>query len=450
MEMTLVEQRKGFPSEGYRVDERIRLLRKLKKEILKSEDRIYEALCMDLHKSRSESYLTEVGIVIKEIDHVIKNIRKWSRKKRVGSGISIFPSKSYIYRQHFGQVLIISPWNYPFQLAMLPLIGAVAGGNCVVLKTAEATENTSKLIREIVKCSFNSGEVICVPQGVDKKCLLKYRYDLIFFTGSPKSAKVIMKAASEHLTPLILELGGKSPCYVSEDASIKIAAKRIAWGKLMNAGQTCIAPDYILADRKILDIFVEELSSAMKEMYDTLAERGEYVNIISDKKLSELEDMLKGKNIYSGGKIIKENRTIEPTIILDEDEDDNFLDIEIFAPVLPVLGVEDYRQAMNYIGSREKPLATYIFTENRGRAEEMIEKLHFGGGCVNDVLLHVVNSKLPFGGVGSSGMGCYHGRYSYEAFTRLKGIVKSNTFMDLPIKYPPYGEKKFKFIRKFL
>lgn len=434
---------------------RVSMLSKLEQEIKRREEDILLALKKDLNKSETEAYLTEISIVLEEIKLYKKKLAKWSKRQRKGSPISHWPSSSYIYREPYGNVLVLAPWNYPFQLAVLPLVGAIAGGNTVVLKPSRNSKHTSEVIRQIVREVFPEKYVYCVEEEISNEEILKGKYDLIFFTGSPRAAKDVMKAAAKRLTPVVLELGGKSPCIIDSSADLEVAARRLAWGKFLNAGQTCVAPEYLLIDNKVKDKFIVILKKYIKAMYgdDALVNK-DYVHIINDDRFNKLSDLisnsiLNGHEIY-GGRQNEESLCIEPTIICDASWDDEVMNEEIFGPILPVIGYDNLAEEIEVIKSRPRPLALYIFSKDKKVVSNVINSVSFGGGCVNDVVMHVANNRLPFGGVGNSGMGVYHGKYTFETFTRPKSIEYGKNYLDIPLRYPPYKKRKLKLIRKIL
>lgn len=424
------------------VERRLNLLKKLKESIVVYEDEIYYALKRDLDKDLGEAYLTEVQVVINEIRFAIKNLKKWLKPKRVRGTIGNFPSKNYIYRDALGCVLILTPWNYPFNLSFIPLVGAIAGGNTAVVKMSRKAPATEEVARKIIERTFVEGEVTVVPSDSDFSELMKGKYDMVFFTGSTSVGKAVMAEASKTLTPVILELGGKSPCYVNKSADIKLAAKRIAWGKLLNGGQTCVAPDYVLVDEEIESEFIGALKREFK--------KNSQIKVINEEAFKRILSYMEEENFVIGGGYNKEKLSIEPTIIPHCDPDSPVMREEIFGPVMPVIGVENQSEAEVIVRDRPSPLAFYIFSSNLKEARAMMRRLDFGGGCINDVIMHIANHHLPFGGVGSSGMGCYHGEYNFKAFTRKKSVVISSTFLDLPFRYFPYGDRKIKFLKKIL
>ena len=428
------------------VDFRIENLRKLKSSILRFEQEICTALWQDLHKSYEEAYLTEISIVLGEIDFHLKNLRRWARPKRVAMPIKLFPSSGKIHYEPLGTALIMAPWNYPFQLVINPLVGAISAGCCAMLKPAPYTSHTAEVIEKMITETFPQ-EYISVIQGGREvnEMVLKERFDLIFFTGSPSLGKVVMKSASEHLTPVVLELGGKSPCIVDKDADLTIASRRIIWGKTINAGQTCVAPDYLFVHASVKDELVEKMKSALVEMHGENPQKSPfYPRIINDEAMQRLLGLIKNGRIIHGGKFDLADKFIEPTFIDQLQPTDPVMQDEIFGPILPIFTFESIDEPINFINSHEKPLAFYSFGKNK-TAQETISRTSSGGGCINDTLLHLGNHKLPFGGVGNSGMGRYHGHHSFLAFSHQRSIVTSQNWFDLKIKYAPFkGLKKLK------
>jgi len=435
------------------VDKRINNLKKLKKVIKKYEDEIIDALNKDLGKHIFEAYSNEVGFVYGSIDFVIKNLKNWTKVKKVKNDAAQLPGKSYIYKSHYGAVLIIGPYNYPFQLTIEPLIGAIAGGNTVIIKPSEYATATETIIEKIIKETFDE-EYIAVVTGDYKvnSDLLDLEFDYIFFTGSVNVGKIVMEKASKHLTPITLELGGKSPVIVDNTADLKVSAKRILWGKLTNAGQTCVAPDYLLAHEHIYEELVEELKNTIVEFYgNDIINNKEFGRIINEKHMNRLNNILENDKdkIVVGGDVDFEQRYISPTIIRDVTLEDSVMKDEIFGPILPVIKYKDLEDIKYYISKHKNPLALYVFSENDDFSEDIIRRFTFGGGCVNDTISHVASAHLPFGGVGTSGMGNYHGRASFDTFTHTKSIVKKSTRIDIKLVFPPYREK-IKLIKKIM
>ena len=447
-------QKKYLENKGsISVDERIRNLKKLKTSIKKYENDILEALRLDLGKHEFEAYLNEVGFVYGSIDDAIKNIKTWTKVKKVKNDSAQFPGKSYIYKCHYGSVLIIGPYNYPFQLLIEPLVGAIAGGNTVVLKPSEYTANVEKVIIEMIKDTFNE-EYIAVVSGDYQvnSALLDLEFDYIFFTGSVNVGKIVMEKASKNLIPVTLELGGKSPVIVDNSANLKISAKRIMWGKLINAGQTCVAPDYVLAHEDIYDDLVKEFIKVIKEYYDEdIKNNKDFGRIVNEKHMNRLNDILEAdkEKIVFGGEVDFENRFISPTILKNVDLNDKVMSEELFGPILPVIKYKNMEDIKHYISKHKNPLALYVFSENKAFSEEVITRFSFGGGCVNDTISHVASNYLPFGGIGSSGMGSYHGKSSFDTFTHSKSIVKKSTKLDIKLVFPPY-KNKINAIKKFM
>lgn len=448
-----IKRQKEFFATGKTKDLSFRLeqLRKLKRGIKDYESKISEALRKDLNKSEFDAYLTEIGIVYKEINHVLKHLKSWAKPKRVKTAMSHIGSVGHIYHEPYGVALIISPWNYPFQLAISPLIGAIAAGNCAIIKPSELSPHVSEVLAELMIRTFPEEYVSVVEGGVEVSTeLLEERFDKIFFTGSVAVGKIVMKAAAEYLTPLTLELGGKSPCIVHEDANLDLAAKRIVWGKFLNAGQTCIAPDYLLVHKKVKDHLIERMKKYIREIYgQDIAKNEEFTVIVNKRHFQRLVSFLDQAHIVVGGHHDSERRFIEPTILDHVDWEHSVMKEEIFGPILPVLEYEELEEALSMVNDHDKPLALYFFSENKGLQERMIEGASYGGGCINDTIMHIATPYLPFGGVGSSGTGAYHGRTSFEVFSHKKSILKQTTRYDLPMRYPS-TKNALKIIKFFL
>ena len=430
---------------------RIKKLKELKKAVLKHSEEIVEALYKDFKKPAFETLTSEIGVVIEELDLHIKNLKKWSKPRRVRPHISNFYSKDKIYRDPYGRVLIISPWNYPFNLAMVPLTGAVSGGNTVVLKPSEYSPHTSRILQKILSEVFKK-EHVAVIEGDAKtaQSLLREKWDYIFFTGSPAVGKYVYKAAAAYLTPVTLELGGKSPVVIDETADFSIAARRIVWGKFYNAGQTCIAPDYVLIPENKKEAFLSLLQEEIIKMYGENPQKSPaYARIINRKNWKRLVNMLDGKKIITGGEYNEEENYISPTVVLNPTMESELMQYEIFGPVLPVITYQNKEEMENILQAHPNPLAFYIFSRNKKFREDLIKKYAFGGGVVNDVLVHFVNPRLPFGGVGESGLGYYHGKHSFHTFTRPKSMVFRANRPDIFVRYPPVTKFKEKIV-KFL
>ncbi|WP_129745608.1 aldehyde dehydrogenase [Flavobacterium anhuiense] len=424
---------------GYRKE----TLKKLLYNIQKSEDLIVKSLYDDFKKPEFEAVLTETNYVISELKDVIKNINKWAKPERVFPSLLNFPSSDYIYKEPYGEVLIIAPWNYPFQLALCPLIAAVAAGNRVVLKPSELTPHTSAIIAKIIEKTFHVNHVEVYEGGIEvSNKLLAQRWDYIFFTGSVAVGKIVAKAAAENLTPVTLELGGKNPCIVDETANLKLAAKRIVWGKFINAGQTCIAPDYILIQKNMKVNFISYLIEEIIKAYGKKIDKSpDFARIINTKNWYRLTSMIQDEHVLFGGESDANKLYISPTLLEEPDLDSPVMKEEIFGPILPILVYENESDIHKIVSRYEKPLSFYIFSENNSFTKKLISKYSFGGGCINDTVVHFSNNRLPFGGVGHSGIGAYHGKRSFDTFSHHKAIVKKGNWLDLPMRYAPYKDK---------
>ncbi|HDK7169147.1 TPA: aldehyde dehydrogenase [Clostridium botulinum] len=441
----MLKKQKSFFEKGYTKDInfRIETLKKLKHNIKMNENNIFKALKIDLNKSEFETFITEIGIVYDEINGAIKNIKKWSKPKKVKTPITNFLASSYIYNEPYGVALIIAPWNYPVQLIMAPLVGAISAGNCVLLKPSELAVETEKIIVKIIKETFSDEYIGVVTGGVKvSEALLKEKFDYIFYTGGINVGKIVMRAAAEHLTPITLELGGKSPCIVDKDANIDLAARRITWGKFLNAGQTCVAPDYLVVHKNIKEKLISSIENYIIEFFGENAfENEEYPRIINERHFKRLEGYLKEGKIVFGGKTDISNLYIEPTIIEGINLKNRIMEEEIFGPIFPVIEFEDIDEVIDIIKNNPKPLALYYFSEDKEKQEIIIKNISFGGGCINDTIMHLSTSTLPFGGVGSSGIGGYHGRASFDTFSHKKSILKKSNLIDIKIRYAPFKGK---------
>lgn len=454
LDKLLAKQKEFFnTSTTLDIDFRIKQLKLLKNLIKENENKIIEALKSDLGKSELEAYATEIGYVYDSISNMIKKLPRWSKRQKVPTPMSQFGSKSYIYKEPYGSVLIIGPFNYPFQLLIEPLIGALAAGNCAILKPSENTPAVSSIINEIIGNNFPANYINVVEGGLDETSLLiSAPFDYIFFTGSVRVGKIVMEAAGRNLVPVTLELGGKSPCIVDESANLKLAAKRIVWGKLINAGQTCIAPDYLYVHKNIKDKFISLLKETIEDFYGTDAHKSkDFGRIVSEKHAQRLADIIekdKAKVIY-GGQYDIGDKYVGPTIIKDADYNDACMQDELFGPIIPVLEYESLGTLIDIINSKPKPLALYIFSENKSIIQNLLRRVSFGGGCVNDTISHVATHELPFGGVGNSGIGGYHGKYSFETFSHTKSVLDKPTWFEHGLTFPPY-KNKVKMIRRVL
>ena len=431
-----------------------KLLTKLRSEILAKEDAIYEAVYKDLRKSKFEAYFSEIGVVVSEIDSTLKHIDSWSKPKKIRAAGLNFPSRDYIYSEPYGTVLIIAPWNYPFQLAVAPLIAAIAAGNTVVLKPSEHTTHTSQLIEDILSTVFIPEHVKVVQGGIpETTMLLKERWDYIFFTGSVAVGKIVAKAAAPYLTPVTLELGGKNPCIVDNSMSTQLIAKRLVWGKFVNAGQTCIAPDYLLVHSSIKAQLISDLKTEIVKAYGQNPQTStDYSRIVNATHLSRLTSMLTDSNVIFGGTYDVSDSYLAPTLIDEPSLDSEVMKDEIFGPILPILSYETESDIDSVLSQYEKPLGFYVFSNDTSFYKKMIETYSFGGGTINDTMVQFGNSRLPFGGVGESGIGAYHGRLGFDTFSHKKGIVIKANWIDIPLRYAPYKNKleKLKLLFKFL
>ncbi len=453
---TMAHLRAFFDSGKTRsIDFRIAQLKKLKEGIRKYEPAIMASLYDDLLKPPFESYASEIGILYMEIDHVIRHLRSWSRSRRAATPIIHFLSRSRIDQEPYGVVLIISPWNYPFQLAVAPLIGAIAAGNCALIKPSEFSPSTSQTIANLVGELFEA-DYIAVFQGEAHATqkLLEEKFDYIFFTGSTAVGRSIMNAAARHLTPVTLELGGKSPCIVHEDASLKYGMKRIVWGKFFNAGQTCIAPDYILIHSKQKDVFIEKMIRTIYSFYgEDPMTSPDYARIVNERHFNRLVALMKNGRMLYGGKYLRNDLYISPTMIDQVSPEEPLMQEEIFGPLLPLIEYDDIDEAIAFVNRKPRPLALYCFSESRTIQDKVLRETSFGGGCINDTISHIGSQELPFGGVGESGMGAYHGKASFDTFSRRRGILFRSNLVDIPLRYPPYRDRVsllqflFRFIR---
>ncbi|MBR2386430.1 aldehyde dehydrogenase [bacterium] len=453
MQEILDKQKEFFKSgQTLSVEFRLDYLKKLKLEIKNKEKEIALALNKDLGKSEYEAYMTEIGLTLSEISYFLKNLKKLAKDKIVKTPITNFHSKSIIKSTPYGNVLIISPWNYPFLLSIETLIDALSAGNTIILKPSAYAPNVSSIIKEIVENVFKSEYVAVVEGGREEnKALLDMKFDYIFFTGSQNVGKEVLRKASEHLTPATLELGGKSPCIVDETANIKLSARRIVFGKFLNCGQTCVAPDYILCHKDIKEKLVEEIKKQIKTQFGAKPlENKNYGKIINPKHYNRLFDLIDEEKVVVGGNFAPQTLQIEPTVLDNINWNDEIMQDEIFGPILPILTYDNLDYAIENIESRPRPLALYIFSSNKENIKKVTEKCRYGGGCINDVVLHLATSNMPFGGVGESGMGNYHGKFGFDTFSHKKSILDKKNWFDLPMKYQPYNKIFGALLKMFL
>lgn len=422
----------------------------LQRVIRDHELEIMEALKQDLRKSNFESYMSEIGIVLEELNYAKKHLKQWMKPKRVPTPLAQFPAVSFTLAEPYGVALIMAPWNYPFQLTLSPLIGAIAAGNCAIVKPSAYAPATSHLIAELLGTIYDENYIAVIEGGREENSeLLQQRFDTIFFTGGVQVGRLVMEQAAKWLTPVTLELGGKSPCLVDASADIQLAARRIIFGKLLNAGQTCVAPDYILVDQRVKAPLIEALRSEISRQYGTNPTLNEnYPRIINEKHEQRLSEALAGQPILCGG--LWNQHKLMPTLVDEPKPDSILMQEEIFGPILPILSYSHFSEALRFVEQREKPLAAYLFSENQKHQDRFLRECSFGGGCINDTIIHLATSAMPFGGVGQSGMGGYHGFSSFNAFSHTKSIVDKSTWMDLPVRYQPAAPWKSKLLRKFM
>lgn len=438
IEAVIKNQKEFFLNHTFDYNYRIEQLERLKQMLKTYEEDIYLALKNDLNKSPFETLTTELSVLFTEIDLTKKNLKNWMKPEKVKAPFTHKGTKNYIYKEPYGVTLIIAAWNYPLQLAIAPAIGAIAAGNTVIIKPSEHAENTSELLNQMIQETFSENYIAVIEGAVEtNQRLLEQPFDYIFFTGSTDVGKIVMEKASQQLIPVTLELGGKSPAIIDQDANMKLAAKRVAWGKFTNAGQTCVAPDYVYVHQKIKNKFMRALIKQIKSFYGKKPLKNKnYVRMIHQAHFDRIAKFLKEGDIIYGGEMDKDNLLIEPTLIDEVTWDDAVMQEEIFGPILPILTYDNLDDLLSNMKQLEKPLALYYFGENETDQEKVIQSLSFGGGSINDTLYHLANPHLPFGGVGQSGMGAYHGKYSFDTFTHQKGIMKQTTKLDVPLRYP--------------
>jgi aldehyde dehydrogenase (NAD+) len=426
-------------------------LKKLRNVLRQSEAEISKALFDDLNKSPFEAYSTEIGFVLEELRYHLRHLDGWMKPKRVGNPLTNFPAAARLFHEPKGTVLIIAPWNYPVQLLLAPLVGAISAGNTVVLKPSELAVNTAKVMEKIINSSFDREYVHVVSGGVETaKHLLSLKFDHIFFTGSPYVGRIVAQEAAKKLIPVTLELGGKSPCIVDKDVDVKLAARRIMWGKLINAGQTCIAPDYLMVHESLKEKLLPELVNAVQSFYGEDPEKSpDYPRIINEPNVQRLGQLIEGADIYHGGKFNLASRYFEPTILDNVDFKMPVMQQEIFGPILPVLTFKNLDELLALSHQMPKPLATYFFSKNKKNQQRITNEFQAGGICINDTIMHIVNPKLPFGGIGNSGIGAYHGKYSFTTFSHAKPVVNKANWLDMPIRYAPF-KNKLNIIKKLM
>lgn len=450
----LLTQQKSYVTKGATaaLNFRLQQLKKLKALIKENEQKVVKALQNDLAKPEQESFVSEIAIIYEEIKHTTTNLAHWMKRQRKSSPLSLFPAKSEIIYEPFGSTLIIAPWNYPFQLNISPLIASMAAGNAAVLKPSEVTPHTQELITELINSNFDSEYIHAIGGGIpESEELLKLPFDFIFFTGSTNVGKIVMKAAAENLTPVCLELGGKSPCIVDDNIDLEVAARRIVWGKFYNAGQTCVAPDYIYIKSSIKEKFLNLTQKYITEFFgENPQASSDYARIVNQKNFQRLQKMVLIDKIFLGGQTDEASLYFSPTILDNTDWSDPVMQEEIFGPIMPIMTYENIEEVITQINKQPKPLSLYLFTENKKIKEKIKSELSFGGGAINDVMVHLANPNLPFGGIGHSGMGAYHGRYGFELFSHKKSLVDKSFKLDLSLRYPPYSKNKLKWLKRLL
>ncbi|GAB1357379.1 aldehyde dehydrogenase [Cloacibacterium normanense] len=447
----LQQQKTFFNSHATKdLDFRKAQLQKLKKVVKSNEKLLYDAIYQDFGKSEFETFGTEISFIYKDIDYYLKNLKSFAKPKNVLTNIVNQMGSSKIVFEPLGNCLVIGAWNYPYQLTLTPVIAAIAAGNTCMIKPSELPENTMKAMAKLINTNFDAKFLYVVEGGVEETtAILKLRFDKIFFTGSPRVGKIVYKAAAEHLTPVTLELGGKSPAFVTEKADLQIAARRIVWGKFINAGQTCVAPDYLYVAENIKAKFLKVLIQEIKKRNYT-DNVDHYCKIINERNFDRLEKMIDREKVVFGGETNREKRYISPTVLDNVTWEDLIMQEEIFGPILPILTYKNLETAMQTVVEGEKPLSAYLFSNDAKEQELFTEKLSFGGGCINDTLMHLSNDRLPFGGVGNSGIGHYHGKFGFIAFSHQKAILKKSNYLEPELKYPPYSDAKLNILKKLL
>ena len=449
----ILEKQRAFFATGVTLDPdyRTEALYNLRKTVLDSQGEIAAALREDLGKSEMESYMCETGLLLSEIDWQIRHVDRLSKNARKHTPLAQFAAKSYVHPEPLGNVLVMSPWNYPLLLSLEPAVDAIAAGNTVVIKPSAYSPATSRVVAEIVETALPEDYAAVVTGGREENAaLLEEKWDKIFFTGSKAVGRTVLEKAAKHLTPCTLELGGKSPCIVDQDAKIELAARRIVFGKFLNCGQTCVAPDYVFVHKSVANEFVDAVLRQVKGQFGDYLENKDYGKIINEKHFDRIASLIDPEKTAYGGRLNKELLKIEPTVMVGVTPEDAVMQQEIFGPILPILEYEYSQDVIEYIDANEKPLALYIFTENQGLAKYIVDHVRYGGGCINDVIIHLANSSMGFGGVGESGMGSYHGKAGFDCFTHQKSIVDKKTWIDLNMRYQPYKKSMQRLVKLFL
>ncbi len=449
----ILEKQRAFFATGATLDPdyRTEALYNLRKTVLDCQGEIAAALREDLGKSEMESYMCETGMLLSEIDWQIRHVDRLSKNARKHTPLAQFAAKSYVHPEPLGNVLVMSPWNYPLLLSLEPAVDAIAAGNTVVIKPSAYSPATSRVVAEIVETALPEDYAAVVTGGREENAaLLEEKWDKIFFTGSKAVGRTVLEKAAKHLTPCTLELGGKSPCIVDQDAKIELAARRIVFGKFLNCGQTCVAPDYVFVHKSVANEFVDAVLRQVKGQFGDYLENKDYGKIINEKHFDRIASLIDPEKTAYGGRLNKELLKIEPTVMVGVTPEDAVMQQEIFGPILPILEYEYTQDVIEYIDANEKPLALYVFTENQGLAKYIVDHVRYGGGCINDVIIHLANSSMGFGGVGESGMGSYHGKAGFDCFTHQKSIVDKKTWIDLNMRYQPYKKSMQRLVKLFL
>lgn len=429
---------------------RIQMLRKLKKALQEKEQDLSNAIATDFSKSNFETYLTEFGFLYIEIDEAIRNLKKWSSKKRVSSSLINFPSKNYSIPEPLGTVLIIGAWNYPYQLTLAPAIAAIAAGNTVVIKPSEFAANSSAALQQLIAANFDSNYLTVMEGGIEETtALIESKFDKIFFTGSTTVGKIVYQAAAKNLVPVTLELGGKSPAILTEGCNLKGSIQRLVWGKFLNAGQTCVAPDFVFVHQSLKNEFLTEIQNEISSKNYKI-ENQNFTKIISEKHTQRLANLVVNQQVIFGGNYDVSQRNFEPTLLLEPSWDSPIMQEEIFGPILPILFYEDFDAILTLLRAKEKPLAAYLFSENKEYQNKFLEEYSFGGGAINEVIMHLVNGNFGFGGVGSSGIGSYHGYAGFQTFSHFKSVLIKPTFSEVPLRFSPYSNSKLKWIKRVI
>lgn len=451
MNNLVIQQRQYFNThETKEIRFRLAQLNKLEAVLKSNEKLLFEAIYKDFKKSEFDTYVSELALLYHDIKDARKNLRKWAKVKRVRTNMLNFPAKSYIIPEPLGVCLVIGAWNYPYQLTLAPVIAAMAAGNTVIIKPSELSSSTSAVMVKLINENFDSKYLKVVEGGIPETTeLLEQKFDKIFFTGSPQVGKIVYQAAAKNLTPVTLELGGKSPAFVTEDCNLKMTVKRLVWAKFLNAGQTCIAPDYVLVHKNMEQEFLEQLKLEIEKEQFSI-ENKNYTQIINDRNLNRLSQLIDPEKICCGGEINALDRIIQPTVLEKVSFNDKIMEEEIFGPLLPVISYTDLEVAIRQVNSFPKPLACYIFTNNKVQKKKILKEISFGGGAVNDSVMHIANSNLPFGGVGNSGIGNYHGEAGFKSFSHYKSILEKSNMMELSLKYYPHTKGKLAWIKRFM